>query len=298
MPSRLVPYSAVTCCRAVSNGPLRSLTASLAGLSLQQTRHASILSNLSNNPGAVQARKRVGRGPSSGHGKTSGRGHKGQGQHGKVKPWFQGGQTPLIVKHGSKGFNNWRAPEMSYVNLDQIQAWINQGRLDPTKQITPRELIKSGLVSRAKDGVKILARGSDCLKQPIDVMVSRVSQPAIAAIESLGGKVVTRYYTKLAIQRLVRGESGNTDKPLPMGKEHVEAVLAEARRSPYKYRLPDPTSREDIEYYRDPAHRGYLSFQLAPGQSPSLYYRVPGVRKIKTPRKADATDKKTEDLLW
>jgi large subunit ribosomal protein L15 len=54
----------------------------------------------------VQKRKRVGRGPSSGHGKTSGRGHKGQKQHGHVKPWFQGGQTPLIVKHGSKGFTN------------------------------------------------------------------------------------------------------------------------------------------------------------------------------------------------
>lgn len=73
----------------------------------QQTRHASILSSLKPNKGAVKERKRVGRGPSSGHGKTSGRGHKGQGQHGKVKPWFQGGQTPLIVKHGRKGFSNW-----------------------------------------------------------------------------------------------------------------------------------------------------------------------------------------------
>jgi ribosomal protein L15 len=82
------------------------LTASLAGLSLQ-TRHASILGSLANNKGAVKEPKRVGRGPSSGHGKTSGRGHKGQGQHGKVKPWFQGGQTPLIVKKGRKGFDNW-----------------------------------------------------------------------------------------------------------------------------------------------------------------------------------------------
>ncbi len=71
-----------------------------------QTRHASILGSLANNKGAVKERKRVGRGPSSGHGKTSGRGHKGQGQHGKVKPWFQGGQTPLIVSHGRKGFDN------------------------------------------------------------------------------------------------------------------------------------------------------------------------------------------------
>jgi sorting nexin-8 len=82
------------------------LTTFFARLSLQQTRNASILGSLANNPGAIHKKKRVGRGPSSGHGKTSGRGHKGQGQHGKVKPWFQGGQTPLIVKHGRKGFDN------------------------------------------------------------------------------------------------------------------------------------------------------------------------------------------------
>jgi sorting nexin-8 len=64
------------------------------------------LGSLANNRGAVKEKKRVGRGPSSGHGKTSGRGHKGQGQHGKVKAWFQGGQTPLIKKLGQKGFIN------------------------------------------------------------------------------------------------------------------------------------------------------------------------------------------------
>lgn len=111
MPPRILQPSALRCCWAPSVAPVNSLSACLTGLSLQsqlpiQTRHASILSNLSNNKGAVKNRKRVGRGPSSGHGKTSGRGHKGQGQHGKVKPWFQGGQTPLIVSHGRKGFDN------------------------------------------------------------------------------------------------------------------------------------------------------------------------------------------------
>ena len=96
----------------ISSLSLRSVTLSLASLSLQtpvsssQTRCASILNSLSNNKGAVKNRKRVGRGPSSGHGKTSGRGHKGAGQHGKVKPWFQGGQTSLLVSHGRKGFLN------------------------------------------------------------------------------------------------------------------------------------------------------------------------------------------------
>lgn len=185
---------------------------------------------------------------------------------------------------------------MSEVNLDQIQEWINQGRLDPTKQITPKELIESKLIGSVKDGVKILSRGAQSLKQPIDVMVSRASLGAIHAIEAAGGKIVTRYYTKLALQRLLTGESVNTDKPLPVGKEHVEPVLAAARLAPFRYRLPDPTSRHDIEYYRDPAHRGYLSHQLAPGQSPSLYFKVPGERKIKSAAKSEK--KATEETLW
>lgn len=107
MPPRLLTHRiATTCCASTAVSNVASLTARLAGLQLQQTRHASILGDLRNNKGAVKERKRVGRGPSSGHGKTSGRGHKGQGQHGKVNAWFQGGQTPLIVKHGRKGFDN------------------------------------------------------------------------------------------------------------------------------------------------------------------------------------------------
>jgi hypothetical protein len=82
-----------------------------------------------------------------------------------------------------------------------------------------------------------------------------------------------------------------------VGKQHVEAVLAEARKSPFRYRLPDPTSRPDIEYYRDPAHRGYLAYQLAPGESPSLYFKVPGERKIKTVRK-EGDVKVVEETLW
>jgi large subunit ribosomal protein L15 len=69
-------------------------------------RNASILSALSDNPGAYNKRIRRGRGPSSGKGKTSGRGHKGQKQHGKVPARFQGGQTPQEIVHGERGFEN------------------------------------------------------------------------------------------------------------------------------------------------------------------------------------------------
>src|SRR5271154_1958952 len=73
---------------------------------LAQSRHASILSSLSDNPGAYSKKIRRGRGPSSGKGKTSGRGHKGQKQHGKVPAGFQGGQTPDEVVRGKEGFKN------------------------------------------------------------------------------------------------------------------------------------------------------------------------------------------------
>lgn len=114
MSPQMAIFGVTACCRAAratalqgqpaaaNISPLSSLFAALT----IQTRNASILSRLRDNPGAHQKRIRVGRGPSSGKGKTSGRGHKGQGQHGKVKPWFQGGQTPLIRTWGEKGFVN------------------------------------------------------------------------------------------------------------------------------------------------------------------------------------------------
>lgn len=73
---------------------------------LNQQRSASILSSLSDNKGAYNKKIRRGRGPASGKGKTSGRGHKGQGQHGKVPAGFNGGQTPDEVVAGKRGFEN------------------------------------------------------------------------------------------------------------------------------------------------------------------------------------------------
>ncbi|CAK7268054.1 YmL10 [Sporothrix epigloea] len=274
--------------------PLASLFAALT----IQTRNASILSQLRDNPGAHQKRIRVGRGPSSGKGKTSGRGHKGQGQHGKVKPWFQGGQTPLIRTWGEKGFVNHRADVMSEVNLDRLQAFIDAGRIDASKPITPIELIQSGLVGTVRDGIKILARGKEGLTTPVHLLVSRASAGAIDAIEAVGGTVTTRYFTKQSIKWLLEGKSEITDKPLPVGAEHVETAVAKMRAAPHLRRLPDPTSRWDIEYYRDPAHRGYLSHQLQPGESPSLYFKVPGERRVVRPGGKVIEQKKAEDVLF
>lgn len=121
MPPRIPISQVARCCRTsierrgvpgTASTPLASLFAALSihqvpvQPATSQSRSAHILANLRDNKGAYNKRIRKGRGASSGYGKTSGRGHKGQGQHGHVKPWFQGGQTPLIFKHGSRGFVN------------------------------------------------------------------------------------------------------------------------------------------------------------------------------------------------
>ncbi|KAI1085578.1 hypothetical protein F5B20DRAFT_567527 [Whalleya microplaca] len=298
MPPRIAASRlAAQCCRA-SIEPKRStqpLTGLFAALSVQ-TRSAHILASLHDNKGAHQKRIRVGRGPSSGKGKTSGRGHKGQKQHGHVKPWFQGGQTPLIFQKGRLGFENIRAPVLSEVNLDKLQAWIDAGRLDATAPITPKELIQSNLVGTIKDGIKLLARGASTLKQPISIIVSRASAAAIAAVEGAGGTITTRYYTKQALTRLAAGRSVNTSLPLPVGAEHVGPVLESLRTRGFAYRLPDPTSRWDIEYYRDPAHRGYLSHMLRPGESPSLYFKVPPAELVGQAKKQKKA--RQDDKLW
>ncbi|KAI9703119.1 MAG: YmL10 [Candelina mexicana] len=260
----------------------------------QQQRAASILSSLSDNAGAYNKKIRRGRGPASGKGKTSGRGHKGQKQHGKVPRGFQGGQTPLEVVHGKRGFENQFSVEMSPVNLDRIQSWIDQGRLDPNKTITMKELNDSRCLHGVKDGVKLLARGAEQLKSPMNIIVSRASTAAIKAIEDAGGKVTTRFYTPFSIRRVLRGESNPAiDTP-----SNFNTVTDHA--SPFQYRMPDPTSRKDIEYYRDPAHRGYLSHLVPEGEGPSLFFKTPGNGRVlsrKRPTRSGG-ESKGENRIW
>jgi large subunit ribosomal protein L15 len=183
---------------------------------------------------------------------------------------------------------------MATVNLDRIQYWIDQGRLNPKLPITLKELYKSGCISRPIDGLKILGDGAEALKQPIHVVASRVSASAISAIEGAGGSVTTRYYTRPSIRRILDGEthsflsaawaqaSGSkqlyrlANIPLPVGWMQWSTVV---NKHVKKYRLPDPTKRKDIEYYRDPAHRGYLSHLLKPLEGPSLFFRSSEERK-------------------
>lgn len=180
---------------------------------------------------------------------------------------------------------------MAPVNLERIQDWIDQGRIDPTRPITVRELTQSRCIHQHKDGVKVLGGGEGILKQPIHLVVSRISASAITAIEAAGGSVATRFYTRSAIRHIMAKEShpfislawvpesGSKDLLKADGapEELVEANVMKERG--FRYRLPDPTRRRDIEYYRDPAHRGYLSHLLKPMEGPSLFFRSPEERK-------------------
>ncbi|KAJ5902040.1 54S ribosomal protein L10 [Penicillium taxi] len=262
---------------------------------VQQSRPISILSALSDNPSAYNKRIRRGRGPASGKGKTSGRGHKGQKQHGKVPARFNGGQTADIVVSGERGGKNPFSVDMAPVNLERIQEWIDQERIDPKRPITLRELTKSRCIHKVKDGVKILGGASEGatnpLKQPIHVVVSRASASAIASIEAAGGSVTTRFYTPSSIRHILHKESHpfislawspqSAPKELlladKIGEDASESTIMKSLG--LKYRLPDPTNRRDVEYYRDPAHRGYLAHLLKPMESPSLFFRSPEERK-------------------
>jgi large subunit ribosomal protein L15 len=173
---------------------------------------------------------------------------------------------------------------MSPINLDKIQTWIDQGRLDPSRPITIKELSASRLLGQVKDGVKLLANGATELKTPIHLVVSRASQAAIAAVEALGGSVTTRFYTAQALRRIKAGDThpfvSMRWDPVVLNNPHLAVEGADslenrAQAMGYSYRLPDPSSRKDLEYYRDAKHRGYLSHTVKPGDMASLYFKTP-----------------------
>jgi large subunit ribosomal protein L15 len=189
------------------------------------------------------------------------------------------------------------------VNLDTIQLWINKGRIDPAKPITIKELTKSKCVNGVKDGVKLLARGKTELTSSINIVVSRASEEAIEAVEKLGGTVTSRYYTKFAVKKIKAGEmdpihSLQSCIEIPgASSPPAQAALGGTRldRSKYLYRLPDPTSRKDFEYYRDSTKRGYLSHTVAAGHGPSLFFKNPAAPPTGTGRKAgNRTNKLTK----
>ena len=128
------------------------------------------------------ARKRVGRGPGSGTGKTSGKGHKGQNARsgGGVRPGFEGGQLPLFRRLSKRGFNNY--------NFRTVYATVNVGDLERFEEgttVTKELLIEAGLVKKELDGIKVLGNGE--LTKKLNVQANKFSSTAKAKIENVGG---------------------------------------------------------------------------------------------------------------
>ena len=157
------------------------------------------LNELSPPAGSVKPRMRVGRGPGSGKGKTAGRGVKGQkSRSGVAIAGFEGGQMPLHMRMPKRGFNNPFAKKFAEVNLWRLEQAIAAGKLDAGKPIDAAALVKSGVLRRELDGVKLLGKGE--LTTKLDITVYYATATAKAAVEKAGGSVTATRKEKVAAE--------------------------------------------------------------------------------------------------
>ena len=133
--------------------------------------------------GSSKERKRIGRGPASGQGKTAGKGHKGQkARAGRgMRPGFEGGQMPLQRRIPKRGFNNIFATEMAIANIAALDKYFDDGAT-----VTVDALIEKGIIKKTLDGVKILGQGE--LTKKLTVQANAFSDSAKSKIEAAGGK--------------------------------------------------------------------------------------------------------------
>src|SRR3989338_2868862 len=142
------------------------------------------LSSLPCSYGKKRKRKRVGRVPGSGHGKTSCRGHKGQKARsgGNIRKGFEGGQMPLQRRLPKRGFTNIFRKEYAIVNLYDLED------LEDRNEVTPEILLQERKIRKIKSGLKVLGEGS--LSKPLTIHAHKFSQSALKKIEQAGGKAV------------------------------------------------------------------------------------------------------------
>lgn len=171
------------------------------------------LNEIRDNDGARKSRMRVGRGTSSGKGKTAGRGVKGQtSRSGVAIKGFEGGQMPLHMRLPKRGFNVPNPKKLNAVNLGRLQVAIDAGKLKKGATVSAASLVEAGVLRRELDGVRILAKGE--LKDKLDFEVVGMSKAAQEAIEKLGGKVT-----------LTAGQAAAAAAPAP--KAEVEEAAGE-----------------------------------------------------------------------
>ncbi|CAB4253576.1 similar to Saccharomyces cerevisiae YNL284C MRPL10 Mitochondrial ribosomal protein of the large subunit [Maudiozyma barnettii] len=245
------------------------------------TKHISILGTLQPSSGSTKTFKRLGRGPSSNKGKTSGRGQKGQKARSSVKPWFEGGQTPIYKLFPKLGFKNVHARPLIPINLERIIWFHRKGRLnlDEGEVLTMRKMKDAGVITGSiKNGVKILAKGQFDMEVPLKIEASAASEKAIRAIEKAGGSFVAKYFTDLSL------------------KAHLNPgyFLEKRGRLPLP---PRPIKRRDIRFYSDPEKRGYLVVENDPFYQKLQEAKSSGIKNISKNRVKKSELEKQLDKL-
>jgi large subunit ribosomal protein L15 len=167
------------------------------------------LNEIRNNPGARKRKDKLGRGSSSGLGKTSGRGVKGaKARTGNAVYGFEGGQMPLHMRMPKRGFNNIFGNDFAEVNIGRLQKAIDDKRLDGAAKITEEVLRKAGLAHKSRDGVRLLGKGE--ITARLDIEVAGVSAGAKEAVEKAGGTVTATF--KKAVYANKKGQPGKRQK--------------------------------------------------------------------------------------
>jgi large subunit ribosomal protein L15 len=212
------------------------------------------LNELSDNPGATKARKRVGRGIGSGKGKTGGRGVKGQKSRSGVSiNGFEGGQMPIHMRLPKRGFNKpnrLRFAELSIVNLERA---IQAGKIKKGDKLDAEALVRAGVIRRAHDGVRIIGAGE--LSQPLDLHVASATKGALAIVEGAKGSITM---VEGKPERVTRDkDDGAEPKAKKPAKEKAPAkakkadVVAEgkpAKKAPAKKAPAKKAATKDSEY--------------------------------------------------
>jgi large subunit ribosomal protein L15 len=209
------------------------------------SRPVSMLARLTPTQDSKNRVKRVGRGPGSGLGKTSGRGQKGQKARSSVPNWFEGGQTPLWKLFPKRGFYRHGKLELNELKLSMIENFYKSDKLNflikNDQPLTIKIMKDCGLITGSmKDGVVIL-KDMENYSVPIKIESTKASDPAIKAIESAGGSFTSVYYS--------RGLGYRAHHSPTWFIENKGHIPLPAR----------PISRRDILFYSNPDKNGYLT---------------------------------------
>ena len=201
------------------------------------------LNELRDNQGARKTRVRVGRGTSSGKGKTGGRGVKGQKSRSGVSiKGFEGGQMPLHMRLPKRGFNVPNPKKLNAVNLGRLQQALDAGKLNASDAVNTANLKSAGVIRRELDGVRIIGNGE--LKTKLDFEVFGVSASAREVIEKLGGKITVLALAPSEGDDEAKAEKKAKKKAAKKAEADVEETASE-EEAPVEETASDDANTED-----------------------------------------------------